>query len=32
MSDVIEHKVSIDKAEELYGVKIIKDGGSYRLA
>ena len=32
LSDVIEHKVSIDKAEELYGVKIEKDGSSFRLA
>jgi N-methylhydantoinase B len=32
LSDVIEHKVSLDKAEELYGIKVVKCGSSYRLA
>jgi N-methylhydantoinase B len=30
--DVIEHKVSVDKAQELYGVTIVKDGNSFKIA
>lgn len=32
LNDVIEHKVSLGRAEELYGVKIIIEGGSYKLS
>lgn len=31
LSDVIEHKVSVELAEQLYGVKIKQSGGSYSL-
>lgn len=32
LSDVIEAKVSAEKARELYGVEIVRDGSTYRLA
>lgn len=32
LSDVIEHKVSIEQAEILYGVKVVKAESSYKLA
>lgn len=32
LRDVIESKVSVDQAQELYGVKIERDGSTYRLS
>jgi len=32
LSDVIEDKVSVEKAMELYGVKVVPSGNTYKLA